>query len=192
MEKRKIVMPGETLATAEELVAGEGTFEEDGYIKASRIGEYVADAKYKTAIVKPLTNVPTVLKVGDTVFAEIKNVKSQMAIADVVHVLNKDRSIAGNASATLHVSEISKEYVKDAMSEYKTGDIIRARIIQTTPSLQLSTKGKTFGVIKALCRDCRSFLQKKGEILECKNCGSRERRKIAVDYGKGYLDLKEG
>jgi len=191
MKDKKIVMPGETLATTEELVAGEGTFEEDGVIKASRLGEYVVDKKYRTAIVKPLTDIPTILKVGDNVFAEVKNVKSQMVIADVVHVINKHRTIAGNITGTIHVSEISRGYVKDATTEYKAGDVVRAKVIQVSPSLQLSTKGDKLGVIRALCSNCRTLLQKNGKILECRNCGNKEKRKIAVDYGKAYLDLKE-
>ena len=33
----------------------DGTFEEDGIIRASRIGKYIIDDKHRKAIVKPLT-----------------------------------------------------------------------------------------------------------------------------------------
>ncbi|MCD6467991.1 MAG: exosome complex RNA-binding protein Csl4 [Thermoplasmata archaeon] len=189
MSKKKIVMPGDVLATAEELTAGDGTFEEDGLIKASRLGEYVVDEKSRVALVTPLTDVPTVLKNGDVVLAEVKNVKNQMVIVDVVHVINRKRGIAGNVNGTIRVSEIAKGYVKEAGTEYRTGDIIKAKVIQVAPSLQLSTKGKEYGVIRALCSVCRSPLEKVNDYLECKQCGNRERRKVAIDYGKGHLNL---
>ncbi|MCK4333104.1 MAG: hypothetical protein KAV40_05940, partial [Thermoplasmatales archaeon] len=51
----KIVMPGEQLSTSEELLPGEGTFEEDGIIRAARVGKYVVNEKYRRAEVKPVT-----------------------------------------------------------------------------------------------------------------------------------------
>ncbi|HID25718.1 MAG TPA: RNA-binding protein [Thermoplasmata archaeon] len=189
MNKKRIVMPGETLAMVEELTAGDGTFEENGLIKASRVGEYVVDEKNKTAWVAPLTDVPTILKKGDKVLAEVRNVKNQMVIVDVVHVVNKRRNIAGNVNGTIRVSEIAKGYVKEANTEYRTGDIVRAKVIQVTPSLQLSTKGKEFGVIRALCSMCKSLLDYTNGYLECRRCGNREKRKMAIDYGKGYFNL---
>ncbi len=35
--KQKLVMPGDQLSTSEELLPGDGTFEENGIIRAARI-----------------------------------------------------------------------------------------------------------------------------------------------------------
>ena len=57
MTENNIVLPGEKLSTSEELLSGEGTFEEDGIIRAARVGKYIVDEKYRRALVKPVTTI---------------------------------------------------------------------------------------------------------------------------------------
>jgi exosome complex component CSL4 len=106
-----------------------------------------------------------------------------MVIAEVIHVIGKQRKISGDTNGTLHISEISAGYVKDPSDVYSLGDIFRAKVIQVIPSVQLTTKGNNLGVIKALCSECRHPLESKGQILECPLCGHKEKRKMAQDYG---------
>jgi len=181
--KKNIVLPGDKLSTSEELLSGEGTFEEDGIIRAAWMGEYNVDSKNRQATVKPMTSVPVLVKKGDTVLAEVGSVRSSMVIAEVIHVIGKQRKISGDTNGTLHISEISAGYVKDPSDVYSLGDIFRAKVIQVIPSVQLTTKGNNLGVIKALCSECRHPLESKGQILECPLCGHKEKRKMAQDYG---------
>jgi len=183
MNENDIVMPGDELSTSEELLPGDGTYEEDGIIRASRIGKYIIDKKYRRAKVKPFTSTPVVVKKGDIVLAEVRFAKPMMIVADVIHVIGKNRGISGDNNGTIHASEISRSYVKDASTEYKVGDIVRAKIFQVKPSIQLTTKDKDLGTIKALCVKCRHPLDQKGNSLECNNCGNKEHRKTAIDYG---------
>lgn len=183
MTSNKVVLPGEQLSTSEELSPGEGTFEDDGLIKASRVGTYIVDEKHRRAIVKPLTSIPVELKRGDIALAEVRSVRSNMVIAEVIHVIGKKRSISGDTNGTLRVSEISTGYVKDPSTEYAPGDIIRAKVTQIKPSIQLATKDKDLGVIKSMCSKCRHPLIRKGNMLECDNCRNKEKRKLANDYG---------
>ena len=187
MEKR-LVLPGEKLSTSEELLSGDGTFEEDGVLRANRIGIYVIDEKNRKATVKPVTNTPVIIKKGDTVLAEVQSVRSSMVIAEVIHVAGKNRGISGDTNGTLRVSEISTSYTKDPSTEFAVGDIFRARVTQVRPSLQLATKDRDLGVIKGLCTRCRNPLIRKGNILECPRCGRTEKRKTAEDYGNFDLD----
>ena len=189
MATNKVVLPGEQVSTSEELMPGDGTYEEDGVIRASRVGTYEPDGKHKKAVVKPLTSVPVELKRGDIVLAQVNSVRSNMVIADVIHVAGKDRTVSGDTNGTLRVSEISQGYVKDPTTEFAPGDIIRAKVTQVKPSIQLATKDRDLGAIKSLCSKCRHTLIKKDNTLECENCGFRERRKTAVDYGN--YDLKK-
>lgn len=181
--KKNIVFPGDKLSTSEELLAGDGTYEDEGVIRAARIGEYEVDTKAHAAMVKPVTSTPVLLKKGDTVLAEVRSVRSSMIIADVIHVIGKSRAISGDTNGTLHISEISQSYVKDPESVFTLGDIFRAKVTQVTPSIQLATKGGDFGVIKGFCSECRNPLEKKDGVLECPVCGHREKRKMASDYG---------
>jgi exosome complex component CSL4 len=183
MDKNKIVLPGEQVSTSEELSPGDGTFEDEGVIKASRIGTYVIDEKHRRAIVKPLTSIPVELKRGDIVLAEVGMVRSNMVIAEVIHVIGKNRSVSGNTNGTLRVSEISTGYVKDPTTEFAPGDIIRAKVTQVKPNIQLATKDRDLGAIKSVCTRCRHPLIQKGNILECGNCGRKEKRKTTNDYG---------
>ena len=188
MEKDKIVFPGEQVSTSEELLPGDGTYEEDGIIKASRLGIYHVDEKQRKVIIKPITSIPNIVKKGDIVLANVNSVRSNMIIAEVFHVTGKKRAISGDTNGTLRVSEISKGYIKDPSTEFAPGDVIRAKVVQIKPSLQLATKDRDLGVIKAKCTRCRHNLIKKGNILECENCKNKERRTIADDYGNYDLD----
>jgi exosome complex component CSL4 len=188
MSKDNIVLPGDQVSTSEELLPGDGTFEEDGIIRASRVGIYVVDEKHKKAVIKPLTSIPVELKRGDIVLAHVNSVRSNMIIAEVIHVIGKNRAISGDTNGTLRVSEISAGYVKDPSTEYAPGDIIRAKVTQVKPSVQLATKDRDLGVIKAVCSKCRHPLSWKGNILECSNCYNKEKRKTANDYGNYELD----
>jgi len=181
--ENKIVLPGEQVSTSEELLPGDGTFEENGIIWASRLGTFFVDEKHKRVIVKPLTSIPVELKKGDIVLAHVKSVRSNMIIADVIHVIGKKRAISGDTNGTLRVSEISTGYVKDPSTEFAPGDIIRAKVTQVKPSIQLATKDRDLGTIKARCSKCRHSLIRKGNMLECDNCGNRENRRYASDYG---------
>jgi len=183
MTKHKIVLPGDQVSTSEELLPGEGTFEEDGIIRASRAGIYVVDEKQRRATIKPLTSIPVEIKKGDIVLAEVESVRSSMIIANVIHVTGKPRAISSDTNATLRVSEIANTYIKDPSTEFAPGDIIRAIVTQVKPSLQLITKDRNLGVIKAVCSKCRHPLISKGNVLECTNCNNKERRKTADDYG---------
>jgi len=189
MTKDKIILPGDQVSTSEELLPGEGTFEEDGIIRAARVGTYYVDEKHRRVIIKPLTSIPVELKKGDIVLAEVYSVRSNMVIAEVIHVIGKNRQISGDTNGTLRVSEISNAYVKDPSTEYAPGDIIRAKVTQVRPSVQLATKDRDLGVIKSVCTKCRHPLYKKENYLKCDNCGNKERRKTAIDYGD--YDLKK-
>jgi len=183
MDEKKFVLPGDKLSTSEELLSGEGTFEEDGIIRASQVGTYFVDSKNKKAKVKPLTSTPVILKKYDIVLAEVRMMRSSMIIADVIHIIGSKRSISGDTNGTLRVSEISKGYIKDPSDVFSLGDIFRAKVTQVKPSIQLETKDQIFGVIKAFCSKCRQSLIKKDKILECEKCGNQERRLISNDFG---------
>lgn len=186
MDEKRIVLPGDKLSTSEELLSGDGTFEEDGIIRASQVGTYYVDNKNKRAKVKPLTSAPVILKRGDIVLAQVRMIRSSMVIADVIHIIGSKRSISGDTNGTLRVSEISQGYIKDPSDVFSLGDIFRAKVTSVKPSIQLETKDRKFGVIKAFCSKCRQSLIKKDKGLECENCGNKERRLTSDDFG--YID----
>jgi exosome complex component CSL4 len=154
---------------------------------ATRIGKFHLDPNEMRAVVEPLTSVPAQMKLGDYVLGEVMMIKPSMCAIEVLGVENNDRVIVGDTNGTLHVSKIARRYVKDVGNEYRLGDIVRAQVISLKPSVQLSTEETRWGCIKALCSRCRFGLVTIEKALECTNCGRREMRNLAPDYGKVQL-----
>jgi len=182
MNKRE-VFPGDEVAVEEEYLASDGTFSNDGKIYAAQIGTLVLDDEEMTAsVISP--NPPNVLKEGDIVFAIVADIRSTMATADVVASEGTLREIGNETYATIHVSKISPGYTDDVSRELRKGDVIRAAVMSTKPSLQLTTKDEHLGVIKSLCGTCKTELTRKGKTqLYCTNCERSFPRKLADDYG---------
>ncbi|UCD92693.1 MAG: exosome complex RNA-binding protein Csl4 [Methanobacteriota archaeon] len=178
---KKLVVPGEFVAVCEEYMPGKGTYDQDGKIFSAYVGELELDHEKKEARVKAL-NPPVQLKVGDDVYGVVRDMRETMVVVDVSGMEGKDRTITGETEGSLHISKISDRYTEDIRKEYRKGDIIRAVVIRTDPSLQLATDRRNLGVIRALCTRCRSPLTKKDRELYCESCERTEFRKTAIDY----------
>lgn len=183
IKMKEILYPGDRLATCEEYIPGEGTYEKDGCIFAAVIGTKEFDEDEKIAKVHTL-NPPVVLKEGNIVLCETERVTSSIAKVKVKRVVGHSRGITGNAEGAIHVSKVSDGYTDDVRREYRVSDIVRAKVIQTAPSLQLSTDSPELGVLKARCLRCRATLEKKDKTLYCERCDRVEQRKLAEDYGE--------
>lgn len=177
----KRVLPGDEVAIAEEYMSGEGTYEMDGKIYASAVGELDLDPREKLAKVV-LDNPPVVLTEGDVVIGEVSDAKPAMAIVNILAQEGNNRPVSSETLASIHVSKLSSSYVEDAGDVMRPGDIVRATVIQVEPSVQLSTAGPHFGVIRALCGRCRNPLEKRGNRLYCERDDLMENRKLADDY----------
>jgi len=182
MNIKKKVLPGDEVAVAEEYLPAEGTYEEDGIVYSALTGDLKINDGEKTVSVKA-ENPMAFLAIGDSVFCEVTDVRAAMAICEVVMVEGRSRGVSGDTNGTIHVSKISQDYVQDVGREYRPSDIIRARVVQVKPSIQLNTTSSHFGVVKSLCQVCRSQLRRTDKGLYCDLCEEYESRKIADDYG---------
>jgi exosome complex component CSL4 len=182
MAEKRLVLPGEELGTTEEFLPGQGTYEEGGKIFAAVAGVLDIDTKEMAILVRP-ANPPVKLKVGDVVIGTVDEVRSSMVELELARVAGKERAITDQGAASVHVSHISENYVPDVESQYHLLDVVRAKVIQTDPSIQLSTAGMDFGVIRALCGKCRQPLKLKGEQLWCEEDQRTEGRKLSRLYG---------
>lgn len=184
----KMVLPGDEVAVAEEFEAGEGTYERQGLIFASMPGVLHLDQENRVARVRAF-NPPAELKVGDIVYGLVDDIRGMMATATVNAVHGRSRQISGEADGTIHISNVSEEYTEDIRDMFHLGDIIRAKVIQVKPSLQLTTAEGFLGVVRALCSQCRGPLELRDRSLYCPRCEQSERRKLAQDYGNLKLDV---
>lgn len=179
--KTKVVLPGEKVAAGEEFLAGDGTYEDQGDIYASQMGELDLDLRGKVARVRGY-NPPVELKVGDLVLATVEDIKPTMAILTVQTVEGIERAVTGRTEGTLHISKVSEAYTEDIREEFRSGDLVRARVLQVKPSIQLATNEDPLGVVRALCTRCRFPLVKKEQGLYCENEERYESRKVASTY----------
>ncbi len=184
----KMVLPGDQIAVAEEFEPGEGTYERNGLVFASTPGVLQLDEQNRVARVRPF-NPPAALQVGDIVYGVVDDIRGMMATAAVNAIHGRDRQISGENEGTIHISNVSEEYTEDIRDMYHLGDIIRAKVIQVKPSVQLTTAEPDLGVVKAFCGQCRGPLEIRGRDLYCPRCERSERRKLARDYEDLKLEV---
>ncbi len=184
----KMVLPGDQIAVAEEYEPGEGTYERNGLVFASTPGVLQLDEVNRIARVRPF-NPPAELHVGDIVYGVVEDIRGMMATATVTMIHGRSRQISGENEGTIHISNVSEDYTEDIHDMYRVGDIIRAKVIQVKPSLQLTTAEPDLGVVRALCGQCRRPLEARGRDLYCTRCERTERRKLARDYADLRLEV---
>jgi len=189
MEERfreKGVLPGDELAVIEEFIEGEGVYQSDGDIRSETLGTSFFDLKKHSVNVNKRTRELVVPQDGDTVIAEVGSVVRRDARIDIFII--EGELIYPSFSGVIHISDISKSYVKNIDMALRSGDIIKARIVNTKNRLnQISMEGKQYGVIYAYCSRCGTFLKMNKHRLTCPNCDRTERRQTASTYGKEEL-----
>ena len=183
-----LVLPGQKIGVIEMYDSGIGTYTKDGIIFASIVGEIQIDNTEKTVSVISKEKKPYIPKNGDVVIGVIDMVRKQMTIANVLNV--RGFNATTDFEGMIHISQVSKNYLENLADAFKTGDIIRATLINDEISpFFLSTAAPDLGVILAYCSECGDILQvdKDGRNLHCDRCRIIEKRKLARDYGKFIL-----
>ncbi len=179
----KLVVPGDYLGTAEEFVPGPGTYEDGGRIFAALFGMSRVDPHERAIAVDALHAVPRV-KDGDLVYARVDEIKTAMAICTVLASTGSRRGIPGAPEGTVHVSKAKDGYTESLSDEFAPGDILLARVLQSHPSIKLTTAPAPLGVVAARCQVCHGpLIHGSARELVCPRCGHREHRKMAESYG---------
>lgn len=174
----QIVLPGDQLGFSEEFVAGSGAFEKDGVLYAASVGEKKEDAAARTVGVVARKSIRP-LREGDVVYGVIEDLMDTIAIVRFSALPQASvQPVSGTDSAYLRVNEILPAYIDRIRDYIRTGDIIRARVLEVKKlGTYLTLKGREYGVVKAFCSRCRSELFVSGKFFVCAKCGSREQRK---------------
>lgn len=181
-----LVIPGEQLGTAEEFVPGRGTYEDHGRIFAALLGRPMYDAQERAIRVEALNGVPHITD-NDLVYARVEEVKSAMAICQVLAAVDSKRGVPGAPEGTVHISKAKDGYTESLGDEFQPGDLLVARVLQSQPTIKLTTAAPELGVLAARCSVCHALLTVGPKELQCARCGNRERRKTARGYGTGEL-----
>jgi exosome complex component CSL4 len=181
----RLVLPGELLGTAEEFVPGRGTYEDSGRIYAALLGHPRVDPSDRAIRVDALNAIPSIAE-NDTIYGRVDEIKSAMAIVTVLAAAASGRGVPGTPEGTIHISKAKDGYTETLADEFAPGDLVLARVIQSRPTIKLTTGPSFLGVVAARCQVCHGLLAKHGQELECPRCGHRERRKIAAEYGQTF------
>jgi len=182
-----LLFPGDYIATSEEYIPGEGTYEEDGNIFSAVMGDLKLNRDEMMAEVCPRGRSPVCLKDDDVVIGRVAKILKGYVFVDIYCTNLTEHEVTGKTSARLHVSRISGKYINDATHAFSENDIIRALVVSTEPSLEISTARSDLGIIKSTCHGCgETFLAEAGK-LSCENCDIIIRRKIAGDYGEWII-----
>jgi len=182
----QFVLPGERLGVIEEFIADAGTYVKDGVIYSKVVGRALLDFPNKRVSVYSLVRGVTVPKIGSIVVGQVANVQKQNAF---VHMYEIDKTqLSGFFSGILHISDVQLRYVDSMFSVCNPGDIIRAKVIsEKNGTYHLSTKDRNLGVVYAFCSQCGYMLELRRQRMCCPRCGKIEKRKTALDYGKGLI-----
>ncbi len=179
-----LVLPGERLGVIEEFIPDSGTYVKDGVIYSKVIGRALLDFSNKRVLVYPLVYGARVPKVGSIVLGQVSNVQAENASVRIFQVDKK--LISGVFTGVLHISDVQLRYVESMFDICKPVDVMRAKVISEKNRVyHLFIKDKDLGVVYAFCSQCGYMLVLKRQGLRCPRCGKIEKRKTALDYGKG-------
>ena len=182
----KLVTPGDKLGVIEEFIPGSGTYVEEGTIYSTVVGYALLDVPNKRISVYPVSRRIIVPKVGNIVVGQVTDVQTKIALIRIFRV--EGRKLSGFFTGTLHISDVSTRYVENMFDVCRVGDIARARVISEKNAIfHLTMAERNLGVLFAFCSECGYALRLRRMKLMCSRCNKIEKRKIAVDYGKGKI-----
>ena len=182
----KDVYPGDKLAVIEVLHDGDGAYQVDGDVRSAELGRAHFDLEKRSVEVEKKTRELNLPREGLVVIAEAGSVMRRDARVDIIVIDGKRVHVP--FSAVIHVTDVSRDYVKDMEMAVRNGDILKAEIINTKNRIiQLSIRSPEHGVVYAYCSRCGTVLEQRGNRLHCPKCDRVERRKVARNYGKEEL-----
>lgn len=185
VENGATVVPGDELCVIEELMAGFGTYEREGTVYAATAGLVSMDFKDRSMnVLGPNGDrrVPLPVK-GDILIGEVTNAYEQRA--EVLLVKRNGETAFSPYLGEIHISNVTRRYVKSMRDVLSPGDIIRGIALNTHEiPVQVGLVGPEFGVLSASCSKCGNKLTLTTyNNMFCERCENRETREVAKDYG---------
>ena len=173
-EKQRI--PGEKIASIEEYLPGDNTFEDDEYIRATTIGEVNLDSSERLASINRQKSI-TVPNVGDVIIGVVEaNLPSMIAI--MIKFVN-GKKMNSNLECICVTRHIRKKNIALAQ------DVVKAEIIShINGTIHASIDSPELGVLFTKCRKCYGTVVKMRDAVKCKDCGWIDDRKLSTEFGK--------
>lgn len=176
---KKIVIPGEEVAYAEEYETKGAAYQEDHRYIASAVGVAAYDPKAHAAVVKPLKN-SAIPPPGAVVYCIVTG-KGRRAYQLKCFAVENGREVE---ELKYQTTSVLPYFFADG--DLGIGDYVRAKVASSHgPPLVVSIRGATYGSVLSRCPKCGSVLKRRGMTLQCPNCGVEVKRKIAVGHYQG-------
>lgn len=178
---KKNTFIGQAVASCEEYVPGKNTFGEDDQIYSAVIGESQTDGK--SISVTPSGKKIIDVAAGSFVYGLVAEIRDTKAIVDCIIAEDYPdaRFSMPSFGSSLPVQNIrTNSYVKTVRDELRVGDIVKAKVIATSPTILISVAEQGLGVIVAFCSTCRNSMSLKNDFATCNNCEKTEKRKSAT------------
>ena len=180
----KLVIPGDKLASTIEYLPGNGVYEEDGDIFASISGNLNENTDEMIISVEPCIGTPTELSLGQVIIGKVKKITEAVAVMEIVMVRDEKRFFDANGrDGSVHVSNVSDEFVKDMRDKMSLGDVVQAKILGMEGRIDLGTDGPEYGIVFSRCKKSNLPLKKEGNMLKCEQSERTYRGKISNEYG---------
>jgi exosome complex component CSL4 len=180
-----IVVPGDQLCVIEELMPSFGTYEKDGIVYAAAPGTVDMNLKERSIrIISSSGGMKLALpEKGDILLGEVTIVFDQRAEIKIVRI--NDVDYHSGLIGELHISNVTRRYVKSMQDVLKQNDIVRAAALNTHEiPVKLTLVGPELGVVFAECVKCGNALTlTTHNNMFCLRCENRETREVANDYG---------
>jgi exosome complex component CSL4 len=195
VEERKsgiFVSPGDPVGVIEEFLQGRGVYEEDGTLYSLTTGRLVVDLRQKEITVRRMVRTPLIPKRGDIARGTVTSVQDRTMMMKITQI--DETPLNTSFTGVMHISDVSRRYIKTMRDAFKPGDVIQARVISTVNrEYHLSTQSDTMGVLSAVCSRCGGELQRQDNRFRCTLCNRLERRKVPSETNNsGYVRQKGG
>ena len=180
-----IVVPGDQLCVIEELMPSLGTYEKDGIVYAAAPGQVDMDLKERSIrVLSPDGGMKLALPVkGDILMGKATIVFDQRAEIRIVRI--NDEDYLSGLVGELHISNVTRRYVKSMLDVLRQNDIVRVAALNTHQiPVELTMVGPDLGVVYSECVRCGNPLTlTTHNNMFCLRCENRETREVANDYG---------
>ena len=172
----KLRIPGEKIASIEEYLPGDNTFEDDDSIRATTIGKINLNSSERLASINRQKQI-TVPNVGDIIIGVVEaNLPSMIAI--MIKFVNGKK-----VNADLECICVTRHMRKKNVALAK--DVVKAEIIShINGTIHATIDSQELGVLFTKCRKCFGTVVKMRDAVKCKDCGWIDDRKLSVDFGK--------
>ena len=167
-------LPGEKVATIEEYLPGDNTFEDGDAIRSASVGTVELNKTEQLVSIQNKKS-PMVPKIGDIIVGTVEaNLGSMMAVA--IRYIN-DIETQSNIECICTIRHLRKK------NAALVKDVVKLKIINhVNGTIHAGIDEHDLGVLYTKCRKCFGKVVKVRDAVKCSECGWMDDRKLSSDF----------